>query len=236
MIVRTAFTGCAALLWACGAQAATMVQTLSSSYSAGPGVVQRFDPALGTLTGVQFEVGVTVVDAHALSLENIGTDPITVTFSWNGLFNAYLIDGGSGYPAAGDIVAAIGAPIALSETVSLAAGATASSSLVGQGYGTAGSLDLADFIGSSGLYFFAEASGQPGYTAADPTDLFPTEYDNPAPDVYGIGTLTYIYDEAGPTVDTPAVPEPATWLMMLAGFGLVGGALRRGGRALPARG
>lgn len=28
-------------------------------------------------------------------------------------------------------------------------------------------------------------------------------------------------------VDTPAVPEPATWAMMLAGLGVVGGAMRR---------
>jgi hypothetical protein len=30
-----------------------------------------------------------------------------------------------------------------------------------------------------------------------------------------------------PVVNTPAVPEPSTWLMMLAGFGIVGGAMRR---------
>lgn len=29
------------------------------------------------------------------------------------------------------------------------------------------------------------------------------------------------------TVNAPAVPEPATWAMMIAGFGLVGGAMRR---------
>ena len=30
-----------------------------------------------------------------------------------------------------------------------------------------------------------------------------------------------------PTTPTGAVPEPASWAMMVAGFGLVGGALRR---------
>ncbi|HEU4968186.1 PEPxxWA-CTERM sorting domain-containing protein, partial [Sphingomonas sp.] len=29
----------------------------------------------------------------------------------------------------------------------------------------------------------------------------------------------------------PSVPEPATWAMMIAGFGLIGGALRRRARA-----
>jgi hypothetical protein len=39
----------------------------------------------------------------------------------------------------------------------------------------------------------------------------------------GAVTLTIL-----PQVTSGAVPEPATWVMMLAGFGLVGGALRRG--------
>jgi hypothetical protein len=39
------------------------------------------------------------------------------------------------------------------------------------------------------------------------------------PFAYGTGVFTYNY--------TPAVPEPATWLSMILGFGLIGGALRR---------
>lgn len=39
----------------------------------------------------------------------------------------------------------------------------------------------------------------------------------------GIGTVTYTYDGAA----TPAVPEPATWAMMIAGFGFIGAAMRR---------
>lgn len=38
---------------------------------------------------------------------------------------------------------------------------------------------------------------------------------------YGIGELTYTADAAG------AVPEPATWGMMILGFGVIGGAMRR---------
>lgn len=45
-------------------------------------------------------------------------------------------------------------------------------------------------------------------------------------DIYpAFGNFGYIV-EYGPAV-TGAVPEPATWAMMLAGFGIVGGALRR---------
>jgi hypothetical protein len=31
----------------------------------------------------------------------------------------------------------------------------------------------------------------------------------------------------GPTVTTEAVPEPAAWALMIAGFGMAGAALRR---------
>ena len=39
------------------------------------------------------------------------------------------------------------------------------------------------------------------------------------------GTITLTHD--GVETPLPAVPEPASWAMMIAGFGLVGGALRR---------
>jgi hypothetical protein len=43
-----------------------------------------------------------------------------------------------------------------------------------------------------------------------------------SPDAQWIGgTLTFTYDEV-----TAAVPEPATWMMMFAGFAMVGGAAR----------
>jgi hypothetical protein len=45
-----------------------------------------------------------------------------------------------------------------------------------------------------------------------------------APDSrWNSGTITFTYDTAA----TGAVPEPASWVMMIVGVGLVGGALRR---------
>lgn len=42
----------------------------------------------------------------------------------------------------------------------------------------------------------------------------------------GVGDLRQLrLDQVGQ--DTPAVPEPAAWAMMIAGFGMVGGAMRR---------
>ncbi|MFM9853306.1 MAG: PEPxxWA-CTERM sorting domain-containing protein [Sphingomonadaceae bacterium] len=60
------------------------------------------------------------------------------------------------------------------------------------------------------------------------------------------GSLTFNFgtdsaDNVGPLLDnvsldiTAAVPEPATWMMLLAGFGLIGAAMRRRGAALTQR-
>jgi hypothetical protein len=40
------------------------------------------------------------------------------------------------------------------------------------------------------------------------------------------GTLTYTYAEPG----SPAVPEPATWMLMIGGLGIAGASMRRAGR------
>ena len=45
--------------------------------------------------------------------------------------------------------------------------------------------------------------------------------------LWNSGTVTFTYDGDVVTPPTGAVPEPATWAMMIGGFGLVGGALRR---------
>jgi hypothetical protein len=52
------------------------------------------------------------------------------------------------------------------------------------------------------------------------------------------GTLTFgsgppqVQQSFRGTINAPAIPEPATWLMMLGGFGLIGAALRRRSPAL----
>ena len=44
------------------------------------------------------------------------------------------------------------------------------------------------------------------------------------------GTGTAIFSLGSVTVPTAAVPEPATWAMMIGGFGLIGAASRRAKR------
>ena len=51
---------------------------------------------------------------------------------------------------------------------------------------------------------------------------------NVLPDsVSGIGTSGFTYDGTGAHALAGAVPEPASWALMIGGLGLVGGALRR---------
>lgn len=45
--------------------------------------------------------------------------------------------------------------------------------------------------------------------------------------VTGLGSSGYVYDANGSHLATAAVPEPATWAMMIVGFGLVGATKRR---------
>lgn len=54
----------------------------------------------------------------------------------------------------------------------------------------------------------------------------------------GVGSMTFrapVFDNAaGPVPPVGAVPEPATWAMLIVGFGLVGGAMRHARRLAPA--
>lgn len=94
----------------------------------------------------------------------------------------------------------------------------------------------------SQLYFFAENAGgafafdsPAGNLAFAGAQLFSGTVDAPS-FVVGTYSLVDYYTGGGSFTLTigdvvTAVPEPASWAMMIAGFGLVGGALRRTGRA-----
>ncbi len=78
-----------------------------------------------------------------------------------------------------------------------------------------GSAFLPDF----GLEFNVGSDGLLYVEFFEDYDDFPDDWDG----FYVAGTLTVGYEPAAAT----AVPEPASWAMMIAGFGLVGGAMRR---------
>lgn len=88
--------------------------------------------------------------------------------------------------------------------------------------GTASYSESADLI-SLGLDFVVGADG------ILRLEYFDSFVDGELPDsIWNSGTVTFTYEPVGAT----AVPEPATWAMMIAGFGMVGFGLRR--RAKPA--
>jgi len=75
------------------------------------------------------------------------------------------------------------------------------------------------FLDGSGVRFNAGAA----------TNIAFFHQDNVAPDIYrinGNGTIS-AFGTATTSPATSAVPEPATWALMIVGFAMVGGALRR---------
>ena len=94
---------------------------------------------------------------------------------------------------------------------------------------------IAGLFGSNNLYYltgpsFVDGSGLGFRTAAgNQVNLF---YQDSAPS-YRVNTLNPFGSTFVSATSTPAVPEPATWAMMIAGFGAIGVALRR--RASPLR-
>lgn len=65
--------------------------------------------------------------------------------------------------------------------------------------------------GSTSFYKFDAGAGMASFTWVD-TDKYPSS-----------GAILY---STGAATNVPGVPEPASWAMMLGGFGMVGGALR----------
>ena len=59
-----------------------------------------------------------------------------------------------------------------------------------------------------------------------PFELYASAWVNPSA-AFGTGAPGFAFAYLDPTVTVGGVPEPASWAMMIAGFGLVGGAMRR---------
>lgn len=82
--------------------------------------------------------------------------------------------------------------------------------------GTATYAESIDLV-AEGLSFSVGADGLLRLEFAEDYD----DYPNVADAIYTTGSLTFTYTPAN------AVPEPATWAMLVGGFGLVGAGLRR---------
>ena len=201
----------AAILWAGSAQAATQIMTqgVSASTYTGFGTANQFDPAMGTLLGVQltFNMYWSMQDDR-IDFTNIGSTQGSVSTVNSGYYSFSV--GGLG----------AGGSFSESETHILAPGEKVTVQGGGHGSGEATATDISPFIGTGTLNSWAYARSAIDFNREG--DIFFSVIGNPHPQTIAGATLTYIYDDV-----PPAVPEPATWAMMIAGFGLVGGAMRR---------
>lgn len=81
---------------------------------------------------------------------------------------------------------------------------------------------------------FANPFGQLHIYVTSPLTVAGAALDQTTSDTQTYGSRYLISGELVAASDTPAVPEPATWAMLIAGFGLVGLARRRRGAKVAA--
>lgn len=172
-----------------------------------------------TIIGNQTDVEVTAFDALTglgLTLSPFGTATIDTTGALpvatfaitggtvdDGTGEAMILHDGSGLTFTDGAVTVTYSNFVIDTATSIL------SSTVSTDGGTPGTINLFTFDDSLNLFLTDAAAG--GLTTAFG-----------APDLGGVqfGTATVDLAVAGP------VPEPGTWMMMIAGFGLVGGAMR----------
>lgn len=186
------------------AEAATIVQNVSyNSYSGGHYAAQ-FDPNLGTLTEVDLSATLTLALQFSVSDISPGAGPVLVTeYASGGLSVGTLFVGSNSFSGSTSC-----RPNGLCFTMVSMSDADSQ---------TGGDLSLFIGHGTVGTY----ASGRLESYTVDPTTASAgPAYAAQGNSFGGAGTLTYVFEPRD-------VPEPATWAMMIAGFGLVGAAARR---------
>ncbi|WP_277978683.1 PEPxxWA-CTERM sorting domain-containing protein [Sphingomonas phyllosphaerae] len=225
-----------AVLAPLSATAATIVQYDSESIMLGmPG----FDSALGTLNKVTLDVSVLKYRVWILTAPSGSLTGSTASVGWT--VNSSWGLGGSNFGTPGLSVAITGAG---SSDVTFRSGPSSDFGYFQVSASGAGSttFDPASFVSDRRVYFNGFDNGFYGDPAGTAFTNLPVNVrpipasgacrlgsDGPLPpfnddDMCGTVryTLTYDYTPFG-----AAVPEPATWAMMVLGFGLAGAAIRR---------
>ena len=195
------------------ASAATFVQTLVLSGNSGTATGTAFDKTLGTLTSVGLTVRSTRPYFFTAEADVTATQVVSVELNYVVVYDLSGIVSDLGV-ASGRVTARIPAGRDGGRTGHASYFRTFSISDVGSlGRFKAGLAPVLDYrfdspdadVDTFGLVYF---NGSFGPLSSD-------------------ATITYNY--TAPVIAT-AIPEPASWTMMFAGFGLVGGAMRRGAK------
>lgn len=90
---------------------------------------------------------------------------------------------------------------------------------------------IGDFVDSSGLVLSVFATGNGPFSVTAPTGAVALQF-GVNDDIFADNSGALKIDVTGATGG--AIPEPATWTMMMAGFGGLGAVLRRRRRSVPA--
>ena len=217
---------CAVLLAGLGfgaepAQAAQIVQQINPSvYIPAYG----FDPSLGTLNSVAATVNLTTYRQWFVSTP-AGSPVNTITWSINSFFNlvGYGLPSNSGLPLT---IATAGSGTLVQNdgvfTVGAAGGGTFY--LNPTAFSGVGKFTIAEFdpgLSNIALNGTTATSSVPATLFQTPGTCFGTLSGS---DACGFGGIRLTYDY---TPVAAAVPEPATWAMMLLGFAAVGYSIRR---------
>lgn len=183
-----------------------------------PVAFAQFNPLLGVLTGVTFDLSLTAGDKNE-GLENIGSSPVVVTLLSQ---STVTLSSAGVTPFAAQANSSVTRSLAAFDNVydfGGTSGFTTATSASGQAQFNVSAANFANFIGV-GNY----AATLVGHTALTVQGVSPPNYGTVGSGVIGSGTvkLTYTYTQVA-----AAIPEPASWVMMIAGFGIVGATMRR---------
>lgn len=218
LVARTLIVGASLALPLGGAMAATISYTQSfgpttTDFQIAPLTLSGFASTLGILDSVNIDYGFTSNFSGAFTNTSGGTATFRITETVEPTFSFYG-------PAsiAGDyyLSTSTGAKTfaGVANNTSRAFGPYSISDL-----GTIDPTALAEFINTDFSFAVATDTGLTVFGGGG------NIVNNLVTTGQGYATVTYTYHEA-----PPSVPEPASWAMMLVGFGALGGVLRRNRR------